>query len=82
MHRPCRLSPTRASAGEADSTILIVAWGATRREVVRYTAEQIKNVATHVAGTVLSKVDLGKQASYGYGDSNFYQGKSRKYYAN
>ena len=62
------LSDARVLAGEADSTILIVAWGVTRREAVKYTAEQIKNVAPHVAGVVLSKVDLEKQVRYGYGD--------------
>jgi capsular exopolysaccharide synthesis family protein len=75
------VSDAQVLVGAAAATVLIVAWGDTRREVVRYTAEQVKGTAKSISGVVLSRVDLQKSAKYGYGDSARYGVKARKYYA-
>lgn len=65
----------------ADTTILVVRWGQTRRRVVTYALEQVTRFGGAVSGAVLSMVDVKKQRDYGYGDSGYYYGKAAKYYS-
>jgi capsular exopolysaccharide synthesis family protein len=81
-------SPPITAVSDADllvsataMAVLVVAWGSTNRELVRYSSERMKTAAKTVSGVVLSKVDLRKSGQYGYGDSLLYSGKTRAYYA-
>ena len=71
---PPSLAPADAEviAGVADSTVMVVRWGQTRRGVVRYSLDKIGKFGGSVHACVLSMVDLKKHASYSYGDSSAY----------
>ena len=64
----------------ADKSIYVVRWAETRREIVTTGLNQIIDIGSDVAGVVLSMVDVRRHAQYGYGDSGYYYGQSRKYY--
>jgi succinoglycan biosynthesis transport protein ExoP len=70
----------RLLAKLADTTILMVRWGTTPREVVRSAVKVLRELGVPVAGTVLSQVDLKQQASYGYGQYGHYYRRAQKYY--
>lgn len=74
------LMDTQVLASIADATVLVVEWGKTRKEIVRYTTEQLLGAGAHIAGVVFSKVDVHKLSQYHYGDAGYYYGKDRKYY--
>jgi len=65
----------------ADKTIVVVRWAATRREVATMAIRQLLDAGGSLAGVVLSRVNVRKHASYGYGDSGYYYGPSKKYYS-
>jgi exopolysaccharide transport family protein len=75
------LSDANILSGMADMTLLVVRWGQTRREVVKYALRQVNRLSGNVVGVVLSIVDVRQHAYYGYGDSGYYYGKSAKYYS-
>jgi Mrp family chromosome partitioning ATPase len=70
----------RLLAKLADTTILMVRWGTTPREVVRSAVKALRDIGAPVAGTVLSQVDLKQQAYYGYGQYGHYYRRAQKYY--
>ena len=74
------VSDTRVLSHLADKTVYIVRWAETRREVVILGLKQILDAGASVAGVILSRVNIKKHARYGYGDSGYYYGRSRKYY--
>jgi tyrosine-protein kinase Etk/Wzc len=74
------LTDALALANAAATTIMIVKWGGTRREVVRYATMQLARVAKRFEGIVLTQVHLKSNARYGYGDSVRYSTKMAKYY--
>jgi succinoglycan biosynthesis transport protein ExoP len=74
------ISDAQILSSKADETLLVVRWGATRREVATYAARQLKSTARRVGGAILSQVDVTKQARYNYGDSGYYFGKAKRYY--
>ena len=76
----CALIDAQVIASIADATLLVVRWGKTRRELVRYTAERLMTGGRNLVGVILSKVDVHKLAQYHYGDAGHYDGKNRKYY--
>ena len=63
------ISDAQILAAVADETILVVRWGTTRQAVAAFAARQLKGTARHLAGAILSQVDVTKQARYNYGDS-------------
>lgn len=71
---PPSLAPADAEviAGVADSTVMVVRWGQTRRRVVRYSLDKIAKFGGSIHACVLSMVDLRKHATYSYGDSSAY----------
>lgn len=75
------VSDARILATKMDLTVFVLRWGRTEREVAKLALEQVATAGGHVAGVVLSMVDLKKNAQYGYGDSAFYSGGAKKYYA-
>ncbi len=74
------VSDPKVLAQLADKTIYVVRWAETRREVVLTGLKQIVDVGTDIAGVVLSMVNVRRHSQYGYGDSGYYYGRSRKYY--
>jgi exopolysaccharide transport family protein len=74
------LADAHVIASVADVTLMIVRWGKTRRRVARYAIQELTKYGGQVAGVVFSMVDVRRHAGYGFGDSGYYYGKSRKYY--
>ena len=67
-------------ANAAAATVMVVRWGATRREVVKYAAMQLATSTRRFEGIVLTRVHLKRHARYGFGDSARYSAKMGKYY--
>jgi capsular exopolysaccharide synthesis family protein len=74
------VSDARMLAALADKTVFIVRWASTRRETVLMSVRQLRAAGADLAGVILSRVDIARHASYGYGDSGYYHGSSKKYY--
>ena len=72
------ISYARILAGSADSTIFLIRWGTTRREVAGNALKQLVHAGAKVKGAVLSQVDMRKQAKYSYGDAGYYYYRRRK----
>lgn len=75
------VSDSRILSRMVDKTVFVVRWADTRREVVRLGLKQVVEAGADIAGVVLSIVNVKKHARYGYGDSGYYHGRYRKYYA-
>ena len=60
---------------------MVVRWNATRIGELKQTVKSLRSVHAHIAGTVLSMVDVKRHARYEYEDSGLYAGKLKKYYA-
>jgi polysaccharide biosynthesis transport protein len=67
-------------ANAAAATVMVVRWGKTSREVVKYAAMQLATATKRFEGVVLSKVHLKTNARYGYGDSARYGSRLATYY--
>lgn len=55
----------------ADATLMIVQWGSTPRRVFLYSIGEIAKFGGRIDGVVISKIDVKRQAAYGYGDSRY-----------
>jgi succinoglycan biosynthesis transport protein ExoP len=64
----------------ADTTIYIVRWEKTPRQAVAGAVKVMRANGGHVAGAVLSRVNMRRHAAYGYGDSAYYYGRNSGYY--
>jgi len=65
---------------KVDTTVFAIRWATTRREVANLGLDQVTTNAKHVAGVLLSMVDVRKHARYAYADSGIYVGQLKKYY--
>lgn len=65
-----------------DTTVYLVRWAATPRDVVKQGIKQLTDFNVKLAGVVLTQVNLEEQKQYGYGDYGYYYGKYKDYYAN
>jgi succinoglycan biosynthesis transport protein ExoP len=65
-----------------DKSIYVIRWERTPRNVALAGIRQMLDAGADLAGVVLSRVDLKKHARFGYADSGYHQGRSRKYYVN
>ncbi|MHA1112888.1 MAG: GumC family protein [Alphaproteobacteria bacterium] len=65
---------------QVDRVLFVVRWAKTRRETVLAGIKQVKEAGAHLAGLVLSQVDIRKHAQYEYRDSGYYYGSYSKYY--
>lgn len=74
------VSDTRVLSRLVDTTVFVVRWSETPREVARSGLRQIVDAGAPIAGVLLTLVDTRKHARYGYGDSSYYYGSVRKYY--
>ncbi|MFN4090600.1 MAG: GumC family protein [Alphaproteobacteria bacterium] len=76
------VSEARILARLTDTTVFVIRWAATPREVAAMGVKQIRDSGAQLAGAVLSQVNVKKHARYSYGDSGYYYGAARRYYAN
>ena len=67
-------------ANAAAATVMVVRWGATRPEVVKYAAMQLATATKRFEGIVLTQVHLKSHARYGFGDSARYSAGMARYY--
>ena len=70
-----------ALSKKVDTTVLIVRWVKTPREVVRHVIRQLARAGGHIAGALMTMVDVKKHAAYRYGDSGAYHGTLQRYYS-
>jgi polysaccharide biosynthesis transport protein len=64
----------------ADTTMFLVRWERTPRQVVQGALKTFRANGGHLAGVVLTRANLRRHASYGYGDSGYYYGRYGSYY--
>ena len=69
-----------ALSRKVESTVFVVRWASTRREIVEHALKLLRRSGATVAGGLLSMVDVHKHAAYLYGDSGKYQGRLARYY--
>jgi len=74
------VSDARLLSRIVNSTIFVIRWADTRREVVKGCMEKLISDGNRHIGVVLSKVNVKQHARYGYSDSGLYVGKNKKYY--
>ena len=65
-----------------DTTLYIVRWASTPREVVKQGVKRLTDYNVKIAGLVLNQVNLEEQKQYGYGDYGYYYSKYKDYYTN
>lgn len=65
-----------------DTSLYLVRWATTPREVVLQGLKTMRGFNVRLAGVVLTQVDLEQQAQYGYGDYGTYYGRYKEYYTN
>ena len=76
------VSDTLVLARQVEKTAFVVRWQKTRRETVVAALRQLIDAGADMAGTVMTQVDLKKQARYGQSDSGYqyYYDRHMKYY--
>jgi succinoglycan biosynthesis transport protein ExoP len=76
------LSDTLVLLRSVDKTIFLVQWEKTWRETALAGLRQVLDAGADLAGSVLSQVDLKRQAQYHYGSSyyTYYNSAYQKYY--
>jgi Mrp family chromosome partitioning ATPase len=65
-----------------DLTVLVVRWGATHRKTVKLALEELADGGAGIAGVLLTRVDVKKNAKYDFGDSHYYHSGMQKFYTN
>jgi succinoglycan biosynthesis transport protein ExoP len=63
-----------------DTTIYLVRWETTPRQIVTGAVRMLRSNGGDIAGVVLSRVNARKHATYGYGDNGYYYGRYSNYY--
>ncbi|MBF0335453.1 MAG: hypothetical protein HQL40_17705 [Alphaproteobacteria bacterium] len=74
------VSDARSLLGRVDRVLFVVRWARTKREIVGAAISVVERTRSAGASLVLSRVDIRKHASYGYGDSGQYYKAYRRYY--
>lgn len=67
---------------KVDTTVYVVRWSTTPREVVAEGLRQLAKFNIKIAGLVLTQVDLQDKRQYGYDDYSYYYGQYKNYYTN
>jgi len=75
------VSDARVLSNEVNATVFLVRWADTPREMAIQGIKQMVASGGKITGVLLSMVDAAKHAKYGYGDSGYYYGRIKKYYA-
>jgi succinoglycan biosynthesis transport protein ExoP len=74
------VSDARILATKVDSTVFVVRWADTSREMVKTALKQLDVSDDSLVGIVMSMVDLKKHLKYKYSDSYYYQKRTSQYY--
>lgn len=74
------VADARVLAPQVDSTVLVVRWAKTNRNVVNLGLKKLFETGARVDGVVLSMVDPEKHAQYGFGDAAYYYRSVKRYY--
>ena len=74
------VADARVLASRADQVLYVVRWNKTLRRAAQSGLDMLNECGANTVGVLLSRVDLAKQASYGYGDSSDYFRYFKNYY--
>ncbi len=72
---------TRVLATKVDAVIFVARWRKTSDHAIRAALRLLPQRLVHVAGVVLTLVDMRRQGRFGYGDPTFYYSAYKDYYA-
>jgi capsular exopolysaccharide synthesis family protein len=75
------IADARLILGKADLALFVVRWRKTPDHAVRSALRLLPADRVHLAGVVLSRVNMRRQAKFGYGDDSFYYRSYKSYYA-
>ena len=64
----------------ADAALFMVRWEKTPRPIALGALKLLQTQGRHLAGVVLTRVNVRKHARYGYGDYGYYYGRYGNYY--
>ena len=76
------VTDTKVVSRFTDKVLFVMQWDKTGKDTAVNSLSHLREAKGHVAGVVLSQVDVRKHAQYGYGDVGQYYGKYQKYYVN
>jgi capsular exopolysaccharide synthesis family protein len=74
------VSDARVLSELVDKTVFISRWAETARDVAQMATRQLVQNGANMAGVLLTRVNVQKNARYGYADSGYYGRKYTKYY--
>jgi capsular exopolysaccharide synthesis family protein len=66
------VADARVLAARADQVLYVVRWNKTPRRAAQSGLDMLNECGANTIGVLLSRVNVAKQASYGYGDSSDY----------
>lgn len=73
------IADARLVLGKADASVVVVRWRKTPEAALRSALRLLPTGRVELAGVALTRVDMRKQARFGYGDDAFYTGYSTYY---
>jgi capsular exopolysaccharide synthesis family protein len=65
-----------------DAVVFLVRWERTPRPIALGAIKLLQTQGRHLAGVVLTRVNVRRHAKYGFGDYGYYYGSYGKYYSN
>jgi polysaccharide biosynthesis transport protein len=68
----------RATSALIDSYVLVIEWGATKIDAVRYALRNTPGLQANILGVVLNKVNMAAMGRYDSHGSNYYYGQPRQ----
>jgi len=74
------IADARLVLGKADASVFVVRWRKTPDNALRAALRLLPGNRVQLAGVALTRVDMHKQARFGYGEDAFYQ-SYRRYYS-
>jgi capsular exopolysaccharide synthesis family protein len=74
------VADARILASKADRVLYVVQWNKTPASAAQSAIDILQSCGANVIGAILSKVNVKKQARYGYGDASDYFNYYRHYY--
>lgn len=75
------IADTRSLAAKVDAVIMVARWRGTADHEIRAALNLLPHNHVPIAGLVLTRVDVNKQARFGYGDGMLYYEKYKGYYS-
>jgi capsular exopolysaccharide synthesis family protein len=76
------VTDTKVVSRLADRVLFVTQWDKTGKDTALNALAHLREAKAHVAGVVLSQVDVRRHAQYGYCDVGQYYSKYHKYYVN